>query len=451
VQPHGGYKGITVVQLCNGLHAYDAGLISFRALRVYFAAFAAVATREAARRSVQARGRRPSASVRYRVQELAELAGIGCGEVRGLVRRLERVGLIAFSESAITPATEPLPEAEDFALAAAGKGRSPRRFVPVPRPMLRLLARSTRPSFAKVAVAYLIRGLSRARGTSVLRAAGSAKATWISRVFGLSERAARYARRDLIRLDVISADGGSSQRKLNRDGAYFTVNLAWGPDAYRDPSEEKIAPRDEGNARRFAPPWRDGRTSSELKNQKTLAQEASGGRCRSGEGKPSLGAIRPGDLRRVSSVMSLYDQATAAGWLERSEANLRNFVAAAVRATQARGDSVRIFVAIVKRRLWHHITMEQEERAARAMTRRLDARSIDRTERGLGPTVAALGMSRAGTSLDGVFQKLRPVPRATDAPTGGEHRRLRREIGSAATAATGRDGSPRSALGRSPA
>ena len=298
--------------------------------------------------------------------------------MRGLLRRLVRAGLLTFSESAITVGdASPLEDAEELARLAAGSGRSPRRPVPVPRPLLRLLARSTQPSLVKTLVAYLVRGLAIDRRTGELRAKGSVKATWIARVFGLSERAARYARRELIRHGVISPDGGSSQLKLNRDGAYFVLNMAWGGSPHRDPNEAKVAPLGAESAPEFAPPGKDKRTSSELKYQKAPSAEATGGCGRGGEGKPSLRSIRPDDLRRVSSVMSLYEQATRAGWLERSEANLRNFVAAAVRATQVRGDAARIFVTIVRRRLWHHITLEQEERAIQAI-KRVGGKSVDR-------------------------------------------------------------------------
>src|SRR5262249_17885895 len=147
-------------QLCNGLAACDAGRIGFRALRIYFATFAAQAAREAARRTARTRRGRPRDGACFRTGELARLAGLAEGEVRGLLRCLERSGLLTFSESAITQATHPLADAEELLRLAAGTGRSPRRPVPVPRPLLRLLARSTQPSLVKTLVAYLVRALA---------------------------------------------------------------------------------------------------------------------------------------------------------------------------------------------------------------------------------------------------------------------------------------------------
>lgn len=401
MQPHGGYKSVSVIQFCNGLAAYDAGVISFRALRVYFAAFAMVAAREAARRSAGPRQRRRSAGVRYRLEEFERLTGIAMGEVRGLLRRLCRVGLIVFSESAIIVAVEPLPEAAALAEVVSGRGRSLQRWIPVPRPVLRLLARSNKPAFVKILVGYLIRGLSIDRATGEPKGKGSVKLTWIADAFGISERAARYARRELIRIGLLTGDGGSTQRKLNRDGAYFTIVPGWSDAARCGGQAAHIAPRTAHDEAEIAPPTKDRKTSSELKDQTTRRNEASGV-CGRGAGTPSLHAIRPDDLRRVSSVLTLYEQAIDARWLERSEANRRNFVAAAVRAVQAHGDPVRIFVAIVRRRLWHHITQSQEERAVRAM-KSFDAR-VERTFAGTRqPTVSADVTRRPADGFAGIL------------------------------------------------
>jgi hypothetical protein len=77
---------------------------------------------------------------------------------------------------------------------------------------------------------------------------------------------------------------------------------------------------------------------------------------------------------RLSRLRLLYGQATAAGWLPKSEANFRNFIAAAARATRVAGDPVRIFVAIVRKGLWHHLSNEDEARALTAIKRDAERR-----------------------------------------------------------------------------
>jgi hypothetical protein len=380
VQPRGGYKTTTVVQICNVLAALDAGRVGLRGVRVYFAAIAMVAVREAAGRSREAkrggeaRGGRPPELACYRLRELARLSGLDEAEVRRQARRLARARLVRITERDIVVASEPVGEGGDLAESVCGRGRSPRRPVPIPRPILRLLARTKRASLAKTLLGYLVRGLCLDRRSGEVRGAGSAKLTWIADRFGLSERAARYARGELIALGVISPDPGSTQRKLNRDGAYFTVNLDWSDAPLRASTEAAVAPLVAPNAPRNAPPMRDRKTSYGTKDQETRPGRAAGLRGAQGGGdgaarRTSLRDIRREDLLRTSRVLELYDQATKAGWLVASEANRTNFVAAAARATRARGDAVRIFVAIVRRGLWHHITGEEEARAVAAVKR----------------------------------------------------------------------------------
>src|SRR5262249_3528978 len=110
--------------------------------------------------------------------------------------------------------------------ALAGQ-RSFRRPIPIPRAVLRFLARSRKPTLAKTLLAHVTRGLSLDRKSAEVRGAGTVKASWIAEKLGVSLRAVKAARKELIALGLIPKDTGSVQRKLNRDGAYFRVNLAW--------------------------------------------------------------------------------------------------------------------------------------------------------------------------------------------------------------------------------
>ena len=112
----------------------------------------------------------------------------------------------------------------------------------------------------------------------------------------------------------------------------------------------------------FAPPYKRSSStkSTVLTNQKDYpAESGKTGFLSKKPEKPTIKDIQLDDLKRVSSVEELYRQAVAAKWLPDCEANLRNFVGAAVRATRVSGDAVRIFVGIVRRGLWHHIKTGQ--------------------------------------------------------------------------------------------
>jgi hypothetical protein len=188
----------------------------------------------------------------------------------------------------------------------------------------------------------------------------------------ISERAARAARAELIRLGWITKDTGSFQRKLNRDGAYFVINTAW-----RRVINQSAPPIPE-KCIHSAPPKEKQETPYGSKNQKAAqpqpgASQPKPGVCEANQGKPlempTLRDIKHEDLRRLSRLRVLYDEATKAKWLSPSEANLQNFIAAAARATRVDGDAVRVFVGIVRKGLWHHLTNEDDERARSALNR----------------------------------------------------------------------------------
>lgn len=100
-----GYKTLTPIQLCNGVAACDAGAITFRALRVYFACFELLAVREAARRSRKKARRRGEASSHYQLSELRRVLGMDDeAAIRRDLGQLRRVRL-AFSQA--TPSRSP--------------------------------------------------------------------------------------------------------------------------------------------------------------------------------------------------------------------------------------------------------------------------------------------------------------------------------------------------------
>lgn len=86
--------------------------------------------------------------------------------------------------------------------------------------------------------------------------------------------------------------------------------------------------------------------------------------------KPCITAVVEKDLHEIPRAVALYEDAVQKGVLEASESNLLNWLAAAVRAKTANvKDPVRVFLGLVKKKLWHHITHEEEERARQALKR----------------------------------------------------------------------------------
>jgi hypothetical protein len=354
---------ISAAQLVGALDALNDREITFRAFRAYLGCFELLAIREAAERSNAARQRKPQR--RFLRSELSDLVGGKEGDRLGReLSSLKNAGLLTFAESAIN-----LEGGTARSLGLLGS-RGGSRLVPVPRQILKFLASCSRPALAKAVVAYLLRGLSLERSGKI-RSAGTVKISWICRLCRISERAARGARAELIRLGWITKDTGSFQRKLNRDGAYFVINPVWR-------RSKRFAPLHTEKCTGSAPPIEKPETPYGSKNQKPArrvrpASPPEAGVCKANDGevlgRPTLRDIRLADLQRLSRLRVLYAQATAAKWLAQSEADLRNFIAAAARATRVDGDAVRVFVGIVRRGLWHHLTIADEDRAAAALKR----------------------------------------------------------------------------------
>ena len=358
VKSQDGYKLVRAEQLGRLLSALNAGVITFKAVRTYMGCLELVAIREAAERS--GKTSRITARRRFLRSELPPLLQEDTVPSREL-RSLGNAGLVAFSEGAIEFPGESVLDPEVLLLMGSRGGR---RLIPIPRQVLKFLCQSTRPAMAKTVIAYLLRGLSLDR-TGAMRSAGTVKVSWICKLCRLSERAVRSARAELIRLGWITKDTGSVQRKLNRDGAYFVIDTFWRRVANRAP----LAPK---KCTRSAPPIEKQETPYGSKNQK-LADPQRSGACKASKGRgdeaPRLSNIQKEDLLRLSRLRVLYEQAIEARWLPDSEANLRNFIASAARATRVNGDSVRVFVGIVRKRLWHHLTSEDDDRAVAALRR----------------------------------------------------------------------------------
>lgn len=377
-----GYKTITPVELSNALWSLEREEISHRDLRVYLACAAMVAIREAAARH-RAKIKKPTQPLaRYQWNELKRLTGLPVAVIRRSLKTLHRAGLMVFSANEVLFTKTPLPESEDF-LKTLSCGRSSTRPIPVPRAVLRFLAGNRRVALAKTMLAYMARGLSLSRNGEI-GSKGTLKIHWIVRTLNLSKRAVNYARGELIRLGWIAPDTGSFQRKLNRDGAYFVINLDWSPVMEKstkafvqsDNTVLKFAPPPPEKCMIFAPPYKDRKTSIESKHQKAQPTEpVRSGVCLKGEkscppdASPTLNHIVPEDFHHLGRLESLHAQAVERGWIARSEAATLNFVAAAVRAREVGRDPARVFVSLLRHSLWHHITQAQEDKARTALNR----------------------------------------------------------------------------------
>jgi hypothetical protein len=129
------------------------------------------------------------------------------------------------------------------------------------------------------------------------------------------------------------------------------------------------------------PPLKDLETSIEVKNQKTPDGKKSGF-CKKNKKDlipPSIFDIQPLDFKSFPRMEELYQQATTAKWLEGSEANKINFFAAGVKVSRAKNlnNPSGAFVAIVKKKLWHHIGQKEEDLVIKALKKNNAQKSVN--------------------------------------------------------------------------
>ena len=280
--------------------------------------------------------------------------------------------------------------ASDFNSKEGGK------LIPIPRRVIRFLAKCERRSTILVLLTYLERGLCLDKGK--IKSAGTAKASLIAEKTGLTIRSVRTARAELLELGLITPDTTKYQRKLNKDGAYFTINLSWeerkngaqvskGQESVKTKTETvpvdnsprptaKISPLPIKNCTQISPPYRNKLSSKEYRNQKTQSKDSNSSGVfskREGEGRilarPTIKNVQIADLEQFSRCDELYQQACKLGLVRPSEASYLNWFGAAIRAKTAAEvkDPVKVFMGILKKNLWMNITQEQEDRARLAI------------------------------------------------------------------------------------
>lgn len=110
-------------------------------------------------------------------------------------------------------------------------------------------------------------------------------------------------------------------------------------------------------------------------------------------GKGKFKNITREDLMRTSTVLMLFTQAVEVGWLTNTEANRLRFIAAAIRSKRVGVDPVKVFVAIVRRGLWHHITQQEEDQARASLVRYYSKRAVTESNARINDVVSELTRS----------------------------------------------------------
>jgi hypothetical protein len=379
----GGYTVLTAGTLYQVLEAFSAETITYKDFRLFFACAELRAIRECAYRNEKPKSKRFS---NFKLSELEErIGGVGGEYLRRSLQRLKKAQLLDFSKAAIIINQNHSQDFQDSFKQLFN--RSPNRRVPLPRRILDYICTCTKPSVARAIVAYLLQGLSLRPG-GLLNNKGAVKSSLIADIAGISLRAAKAARSALVTLGWLSKDTDSSQRKLNRTGAFFKLNLEWKantPEVTSFASQEtssqtlstaEFAPPQDLSTAEFAPPYKYLLPSKkDLKTHNLPQSLDSGVSVKQGNlSPPKLQNVISQDLFQLERLETLYSQAREKGLIQQNQADKLNFVAAAVRAWKLRqqGNPVKIFMGLLRKRLWMNISQSDEDKARYWMLKHLE-------------------------------------------------------------------------------
>lgn len=240
-KPAGGFALLPVDQLLLPWHAYQHGLIEPLTLRGY------LASREMPERRCELE---PGTRGHYRARELQELLGpaVRRRQATAVIEALAASGLVAWTEPAIRLIAQPtdLQGLDPSAYAAMRAHVHPLLYrVPVPRRMLRYLAREGSPGLIATTLGVVLQCVRYYRKNKQCRSGGTLSAAWLADCFGLTERTAY---RGLATLDALGwlATVPPPPEIRCPDGPWRVVNMGW------DVPQE--TPRRERAATRRRPP-----------------------------------------------------------------------------------------------------------------------------------------------------------------------------------------------------
>jgi hypothetical protein len=367
-KPDGGYRFITVVQLCMIWWTYRHKRLRLLDLRTWFAAHELVARRC---------GLKPGQHPAYTLDELHRLVGgVGGEHLRASIHRLEAEGMLTWSATAITFATTPgaLQVEDCLSLQTMLEGiPNNRRRVPVPRRTVRFIAGGARRVMIATILGHLLRCIYFRRGQCV--AEGLCKARWIATVFGVDLRNVKAARKHLADIGWLTLQE-TPQWVCNRWGQKVVINLVWSrpaPEELKHDRAPESPPPDAFSPTRLPPPDSHQEPLPGLNHQKPTSGRLAGTlTARKKDEKPTLHNVTPEDLRDIARLLILFEEATRQGVTKGSDSARLQFIAAAEHALVIGANNpCGLFIHLIRQKLSHFITQDDEDAANKRLKRHL--------------------------------------------------------------------------------
>lgn len=363
-RPVWGFCRVRPETLCRIWLGMRSGLLERVDLQTWFAAHELLM-----RRCMLVKGRLPF----YSVRELVPLTGLRSSVLRAALRRLQRAGLLSWSEQALV-----MKDGTSGNVAAvAGLSEmlslvaNHHRTLPIPRHTVLLLAQTRRPVLIATLLGHLFRGMY--YRSKECFSWGTCKASWIADAFGVDVRNVKLARRELQRLGWMRPLGSLHWHR-QRHGQSFVVCLGWRSKP-RTRSTPIPPPRHGLSTGKSPPPDSYRNLPSEVNHQNRPRARLAGvqGQAKSqkeGTPEPRLAHVLPIDLSAPGRTAELFRQAVRAGMVQRDVMAERLwFFAAAERAKRRADNPGGYFVSVLKQRRWSGMNLGDEERAREALLR----------------------------------------------------------------------------------
>lgn len=350
--------------------------MGLRDLRAWLACHELVARRTAAQRAT-----RRVVPSHYSEPELhALLGGVGGEHVRASLRALTKAGLLEWSTTVVRFPTESLREPEPDLDRLMTLVRNARRTVPVPRRVLRHLAREGTRSTIATMLGHLLRCAYRRRLSCSWR--GRCSSAWVADLTGVDERSVKRARAAFVAGGWLRGDAGSRTQPWHAEIWEVTAG----------PERTGVSPAVPQSTTGLSPARRE----RELLRNHEYQEPGVGPGLKPRLRGPRLAAIQVEDLLDPDRLGMLYQQACAKGLAVAGEAGRLAFMSLAARARRcAKRNAPGLLAWLLRHQRWNFPTGADEDAARRlwlhAPNRAVQGRSIDAGElASVGVLVAAV-------------------------------------------------------------
>ena len=255
-----------------------------------------------------------------------------------------------------------------------------RRKVPVPRRLIRLMAKQGRRVLIATLLGHLLRLMYLRNGAC--RADGNCKSGWLANVFGIDTRSVKDGRKKLVTLGILTRQP-MAQWYTNRYGWRGSFNLSWqlvdkSKSVKPSIGAKRSLPETDRDTKR-PPPIENQYLSSRKRNKKPL-------RGHIGSRKRTLGRISRRELHDSEALTAIFSRARQQGLVEAGD-RLNVFAAAEHAKRVGTRNPPGLFAWLVVNRKWDYVTIVDEE-AALSRSRREPV--LKKVEDGTTQSVAAL-------------------------------------------------------------